>query len=152
MALAQTSKIAVILLIIAAVALTGFSVALITSNQSVPSSGTITAGPNVAIYSNSGCTNVVSSINWGSVEAGSSTQQTIYIENTGGSQMAPSITVSNWSPTNAGTCITIAWSTLPAEIEPGISNAAAITLTLTVSSNATGITNFSNEITITGTS
>jgi hypothetical protein len=65
--------------------------------------------------------------------------------------MAPSITISNWSPSGANTYISITWSTLPAEIQPGVSNAIAVTLTLTVSSSITGITTFSNSITISGT-
>jgi len=152
MALIKASKFAVILLTVAAMAVAGITVAVLTANQNVSSSGTVTAGPNVAVYSNSGCTNQVSSISWGSIEAGGSATQTIYIEDTGGAAMTPSITISNWSPSTASTYITLTWSTLPSSISPGASNAAAVTLTLTVSSSTpTSITSFSNSVTISGT-
>ena len=151
MALGKPAKLAVIILTVAAMAVAGLTIAAITVNQNVPSSGTITTGPNIGVYSNHACTNPITSINWGSIEAGGNTSQTIYIENTGDTQMAPSITVGGWSPSNAGTYITITWPTLPAEIQPGASNAVAVTLTLTVSSSITGISSFSNSINITGT-
>ena len=152
MAIAKASKLTVILLTVAALAVALTTIAAITINQSVSSSGTITTGPNVGVYSSSACSNAVTSISWGSIEAGGSTSQTIYIENTGGTAMAPSISISNWSPSTASTYITITWSNLPASISPGVSNAVAVTLTLTVSSSTpTSITSFSNTITISGT-
>jgi len=151
MAIAKASKLTVILLTVAALAVALTTIAAITVTQSVSSSGTVTTGPNVGVYSNSACTTAVTSINWGSIEAGANTTQTIYIEDTGGTQMTPTITISNWNPANAGTYITITWPTLPAEIQPGAANAAAVTLTLTVSPSITGITSFSNSIAITGT-
>jgi hypothetical protein len=104
------------------------------------------------VYSNSACTNAITAISWGSIEAGGSASQTIYVEDTGGSAMTPSISVSNWNPSTASTYITLTWSTLPSSISPGVSNAVAVTLTLTVSSSIpTSITSFSNSITISGT-
>lgn len=64
MALAKNSKLAVVLLTIAAIAAAGITFASITTNQNVNSSGTVTAGPNVGVYSNSACTTPVTSINW----------------------------------------------------------------------------------------
>jgi len=151
MALAKAPKLTIIILTIAAIAVAGLTIGAVTINQNVPSSGTVTAGPNVGVYSNSGCTTLVTSLNWGSVEIGGNATQTIYIENTGGKQMTPDITVSNWTPSNAGTYITMTWTTLPAEIQPGTACAVAVTLTLTVSPGITGISSFTNSITITGT-
>jgi hypothetical protein len=106
----------------------------------------------VGVYSSSACTTAVTSISWGSIEAGSSATYTVYIEDTGGSQMAPSITVGSWSPSTASSYITITWTTLPSEIQPGVSNAVAVTFTCAVSSSiSTSITSFSNTITISGT-
>jgi hypothetical protein len=144
-------KYLVIILTIAACVLVGTTFAAITINQNLASSGTIQTGPNVGVYSNSACTLPITSLNWGTIQAGSSATVTIYIEDTGGSQMVPSITVSNWSPSTASSYITIAWTTLPPEIQPGVSGAIAVTLTLTVSSTITGITSFTNLITISGT-
>jgi len=151
MAMIKASKLTIIFLTAAAIAIAGLTTAAITVNQNVGSSGSITAGPNIGVFCDSACTQQVTSINWGSIKLGGSTNQTIYIEDTGGVQMAPSITVTNWSPAAASTYITITWSTLPSEIQPGASNAKAVTLTLTVSSSITGISSFTNQITITGT-
>jgi len=152
MAIAKASKLTVILLTVGALAVALTTIAAITINQNVSSSGTITAGPNVGVFSNSACTNAITSISWGSIEAGGSTSQTIYVEDTGGAAMTPSITVSNWNPSTASTYITVTWSSLPSSISAGVTNAAAVTLTLTVSaSTPTSITSFSNSITISGT-
>ena len=152
MATLKTSKYLVVLLTAAAIAVAGLTLAAITVNQGIQSSGTITAGPNVGVFSNSACTTAITSISWGSIEAGNSASQTIYIEDTGGVAMTPSISVSNWSPSTASTYISLTWSSLPSSIGTGVSNAVAVTLTLTVSSSTpTSITSFSNSITISGT-
>jgi len=152
MPLAKASKLTVIILTIAAIAVAGLTVATTTVNQNIPSSGTVTAGPYVGVFSDSACTNQITSIGWGSIGPGGNTSQTIYVENTGAAQMAPSISVGSWSPSDAVNYLTVTWSTLPSEIQPGVTNAVPVTLTLTVSSNITGISSFSNAITITGTS
>ncbi len=152
MASVKTSRILVIVLTIAAIAVAGVTFAAITINQNLSTAATITAGPNVGVYSNAACTTAVSTINWGSIEAGGTTTQTIYIEDTGGAAMTPSITLTNWSPAGITSYVTITWSTLPSSISPGVSNAAAVTFTVTVSSSIpTGDTSFSNSITISGT-
>ena len=151
MAIDKTLKLTATILIVAALAIAVITMAVITINQNVSTTGTITAGPNVGVFSNSACTTSLSSMNWGSIEAGGSATQTIYVEDTGGAAMTPSISVSNWSPSTASSYITITWSTLPSSISTGVSNAVAVTLTLTVSGSITGISSFSNTITISGT-
>jgi hypothetical protein len=151
LALAKASKLTVILLTVAAMAVAGVTFAAITINQNVSSSGTVTAGPNIGVYSNSQCTSAVSSFNWGSIEAGGSTSQTIYVEDTGTAAMTLSITISNWTPSTASTYITLTWNGQGQQIQPGVSGALAVTLTLTVSPCITGVTSFSNSITISGT-
>lgn len=152
MATAKTSKyllVALASVALLAIALSGLSIAAITVNQKIPSSGTITAGPNVGIYANSACTTAVSSITWGALEAGGSTSQTIYVKNTGGAAMTLSLAVGSWSPTTASNYISITCTEQGVQIAAGQS--VEVTLTLTVSSAVTGITTFSNSITITGT-
>ena len=155
MTFTKNSKYAVVLLTVAAIALAGLTVAAITVNQNVSSSGTIIAAPNVGVYSTSACTTAVTSINWGSIEVGGSASQTVYVENTGGAQMAPSITIGAVSPPAAVGYITITITSptsLPSEIQPGVSGALAVTFTVTVSVNTpTSVTSFSNSITISGT-
>jgi len=145
----KISKIAPILLAIVALALTVTTMAAITINKDVTSSGTITTSPNLGVYSDSACTNAISSVTWGSISAGTSTTQTVYVKNTGTGTMTLSLASSNWSPSGANTYLTVTWDKQGSTLTTGQSSAAI--LTLTVSSSVTGITNFSNTITLTGT-
>jgi hypothetical protein len=113
------------------------------------SSGTILASSDIGVYSDSACTINLNSINWGSVAAGGSVTQIVYVKNTGTSTMTLSLAVSNWSPTTASTYITISWNQTETQLSAGQSVPAAITLT--VSPSITGVTTFSNTIAISGT-
>ena len=150
MAIAKASKLTVILLTVAALAVALTTIAAITINQSVSSSGAIITEPNVGVYSNIVSTTKISSINWGSVEAGGSASQTIYVKNTGGTAMMLSLVISNWSPSTASTYINLTWTGQGSRIAAG--GSLPVTLTLTVSSSTpNSITSFSNSITISGT-
>ena len=150
MAITKASKLTVIFLTVGALALALTTIAAITINQSVSSSGAIIAEPNVGVYSNIACTTKISSINWGSVEAGGSASQTIYIKNTGGIAMTLSLVVSNWSPSTASTYINLTWTGQGSRI--AAEGSLPVMLTLTVpSSTPNSITSFSNSITISGT-
>ena len=150
MAILKNSKYLVVVLTVAAIALTGLTVAAVTVNQSLTSSGTVSTGPNVGVFSNSACTNAITSINWGSLEVGGTASQTIYVEDTGGSAMTLSISVGGWSPSTASTYITLTWTGQGSNIYA--SGVLAVTFTLTVASNTPpSITSFSNTITISGT-
>jgi hypothetical protein len=139
---------ALIAIIATAVFLTVTTAGLLSVNQNIPSSGTVTA-VNVGVYSNSACTQNLTSINWGTVSPGDSVTRTIYVKNTGNSQVTLSMTKTNWNPTSANGPITVTWNrestTLVAD------QVTTATLTLSVSESVSGITDFSVEIVITGT-
>ena len=144
------SKLFPVALAVIALALTATTFAAITVTSNVSSTGTIsTATPNIGVFSDSACTNTKSAISWGSLAAGSSTTQTVYVKNTGNAAMTLSLASSNWTPTNANTYITVSWDKQGASLAAGQSTPAVITLT--VSSATIGITTFSNTITISGT-
>jgi hypothetical protein len=149
MAKIKDPKILMLILTIAAVATTALTYAAITVTQDVNSSGTITTSPNIGVYSESGCTSNMTSINWGTLAAGGTTNQTIYVKNIGTGVMTLSMTVSDWSPSGADTYLTITWNQQGTQLSAGQSVAA--TITLTASSSTVGISSFSNTITITGT-
>ncbi len=180
---AKLSKIAIIALTIAAVTLGGTTIAAISLNQNINSSGIITvistptpppppppttaptptssptasptptpppATPAIGVYSDSACTQSLSTIDWGSIAAGSSTTKTIYLKDTGtGTLTLTGLTTSSWSPSAAGGYITITWDKTGTQLTAGQSTTA--TLTLTVLPTITGVTTFSNTITIQGT-
>jgi hypothetical protein len=136
-----------------AIAATGLFMTLLTtgllmSSQSLQSSGTVTA-VNVGVYSDSGCTQNCTSINWGSIAPGNSTTRTIYVKNTGTIPMTLSMTTGSWVPSNANTYISLSWNREGTVLTANQSISA--TLTLSASSSAGNITSFSFNIIITGT-
>lgn len=115
----------------------------------MPTSGTVNVSANLGVDSDSACTIPVTSINWGTLNPGGNTAQTVYIKNTGsGLSLALNMTTSNWS-TGANGQITLTWNQENTRLNPGQSVAAI--LTLNVSPTIADVTNFSVQITITGT-
>ena len=137
---------------IIALAATGIFLTLVTagliSTQTVQSNGTISA-VNVGVYSNSSCTQSLTSINWGTLSATNSTARTIYIKNTGNVPVTLTLTTGNWVPTTADSVLTLTWNRQNSVLTAGQSISA--TLTLTVASSTGSLTDFSFDIIITGT-
>ena len=141
---------AMIALVIIGIALTFTTFAALNASSTLSSSGSITTSANLGVYSDSGCTQPLSTINWGSPSPGGTVNQTIYVKNTSsGLSLNLTIATSSWSPASANGPVTITWNQQYADLQPGASVAAVITLT--VSSSISDITNFSVQITITGT-
>ncbi|MCD6528841.1 hypothetical protein J7L06_00915 [Candidatus Bathyarchaeota archaeon] len=101
----------------------------------------------VEVYSDSECTTRVSSIDWGIVEAGGSTNTTVYVKNVGNTPVTLSLSTQNWNPPKAVQYISVDWDYDGRVLAPG--EVIPVTLTLTVSPDATDITDFSFEIVIT---
>jgi len=146
----KTAKLIVIALTVTALTLAATTLAAINVNRDIISSGDVTTTPNINVYSDSACTQNLTTINWGTIEAGSSTNQTIYVKNTGTGTLTLSLATSNWNPTTASSYLTIDWNKTGTHLSAGQSTSAI--LTLTVASNTTGVTTFSNTITIRGSS
>jgi hypothetical protein len=148
MAMQKAAIGAVIVVAAAGLFLTMITAGLLTSSQTVQSSGTITA-VNVGVYTDSGCTQNCTSIDWGSMAPGNSTTITIYIKNTGTVPETLSMAASTWVPSNANTYLTLTWNRANYVLNPNTSVSA--TLTLAASSSAGSLTTFSFNIVITGT-
>ncbi len=73
---------------------------------------------------------------------------TIYLRNEGNAPITFTLDTENWSPSNASAYITLSWDYASQTVDPG--TVVKINLTLAVSSNVTGITNFTFDIVITG--
>ncbi len=106
-------------------------------------------GTGVGIYWNTMCTNRASSINWGSLDPGSIKTVTLYVRNEGNAAVTLSKTVQNWTPSTASSCISLSWNYAGQTINPN--QVLQVPLALTVSSTASGITNFAFDISITAT-
>jgi hypothetical protein len=91
----------------------------------------------------------MASVNWGSISAGGVATQTVYVKNTGTGTITLSLTTSNWNPAGASTYIAISWNQQGTQLSTG--QAVVATITLTVSPGITGISSFSDTMTISGT-
>jgi hypothetical protein len=139
-----------VILSIAAIGLilTVTTAGLLSVSQTVSSTGTVTA-VNVGVYSDSSCTVVLTSIDWGTTPPGNSVTRTFYVKNTGNTQITLSMSKNSWVPSSANGPITVTWNRESVTLNSGSSTSA--TLTLSVSSSISGITSFSVNIVITGT-
>lgn len=135
------------LFVFALMALATCVAALLTSETTVPSVGTVkTVG--VRAFWDVNYTSIVTEIDWGLVEPGYQVNATIYLRNEGNAPITLSLHTENWNPSNASNYITLGWDYTNQTVDPGTVN--NVNLILVVSSNVTGITNFSFDIIITG--
>jgi len=102
----------------------------------------------IAAYWDSYCTNRTTAIDWGTIEPSSSKDVTIYLKNEGDVNVTLSLNTANWNPSIAYSHISLSWNYSAEKINP--SGKIAVTLTLTVSPDTSGITSFSFDIIITG--
>jgi hypothetical protein len=121
--------------------------ALIQSNTSFTNSG-IVGTVNVGVYSNTACTQTVSSLAWGTMNPGTSTVQTVYVKNLGSVTMTLNMTSNSWTPSNSPTYMSLTWNAEGESVAAGSSVQA--NFTLTISPSITGISAFSFNIVITG--
>jgi hypothetical protein len=147
-ALQKLSKGVIIALAIAGILLTVTTAALLSANQTVPLSGTITA-VNLGVYSDSACTQTCTALNVGTLNPGDTATQTVYVKNSGNVPETLTMTANNWNPTNATSSLTLTWNQQNTVLNAGQSIQA--TLTLTAASNTGSLTTFSCSVTITGT-
>jgi hypothetical protein len=140
--------IAVVALIITALALTLTTAAILSSNQTAPLNGTLSA-VNLGIFSDSACTQAATVLNVGTLSPGRTATQIVYIKNTGNVPETLTMTTNNWTPNSASSYLTLTWNHQNTVLNAEQSIQA--TITLTVASNTDSLTTFSCDVTITGT-
>jgi FlaG/FlaF family flagellin (archaellin) len=128
---------------------TGQALSATQTKRTVSNSGQITT-IGVGIYSDNSCSNVLSSINWGTLDPGSDKTFTYYIRNCGNSPSILTLQTSNWSPSGAATYISLSWDYDGHVLN--VDEVVAVTFTLSVSPIIDQITSFGFDITITGSS
>ena len=148
MSLKALSTGAIVAIAITGLFLTVLTTGLVTTSQTVPTSGTVSS-VNVGVYTDSGCTQNCTSISWGNLAPGSSITRTVYVKNTGNLPVTLSMTTNNWQPLSAPTYLTLTWNRANNVLNAGATLSA--TLTLTAAPNTGTITNFGFNIIITGT-
>lgn len=141
------------LIIISTVGLAGlftvvFATTMLSAYQRIPSVGLIKS-IGVGVYKDPRCSENVTIIDWGVLRPGEKASFVIYVRNEGNTQLKLNITTSRWDPENASKYMVLAWSPNDGVISP--LEVVPITLTLSVSPNIEGVTNFQFEILIVGT-
>lgn len=135
-------------LAIAAIGVLVSALGALVSTRTISNTGSIVA-VGIGVYSDSGCTTVLTSISWGALSPGGTATHTIYLKNNGTVPVTLTMATGSWNPTLASSYITLAWDKQNTVLAAGSSVPAV--LTLTVSSGITGVTNFSFDVNITGT-
>ena len=142
-----TTIFAVAGILVAFVLLDGTVMGTLLGQVTLPNLGTVkTTG--VGVYWDSGCSNSVTSVNWGTVAPGSTNDVTVYIKNEGNAAETLSSTAENWNPSIASTYMTLTWDYAGQVIDVG--EVVQVTLSLSVSDTIEGITSFSFDIVIVG--
>lgn len=103
----------------------------------------------VGVYWDDNCINRVSSIDWGTLEPGLSKDITIYIRNEENEPIFLIMSTKNWNPPKASEYIRLEWDHAERR-RVNLNETLRITLTLSISSNIEGISNFSFDIIVTG--
>lgn len=138
-----------ILIVAAAIAVLVTVLALYTVMLQNPINVTNIQTVGIEAYWDTNHTNEVSTIDWGIVEAGATKNVTIYMLNTGNTNIRLSMNATNWSPPNASEYITLHWDCQNQILNPN--QLLKTTLTLNVDPHAKGIASFNFDATITAT-
>jgi hypothetical protein len=117
----------------------------LTGSYVLHSAGTI-KGLGVGIYSDSGCTRTLTSIDWGMAGPGSTKNVTIYVRNEGNTPVTLSLSTANWNPSNAANYMSLSWNYNGQTI--AANQVVQIILSLSISSSIQGITAYSFDIVI----
>jgi len=113
---------------------------------SIGTGGTIKAPPMIGVYWDSSGSSNVSSVDWGTIEPGSTKNHTIYLKNEGNDAVSLFIFASNWKPSNASNYMNFSCDYGSQTVDP--QEVVQITLTLSTFSSIEGIADFSFDIII----
>jgi len=104
-------------------------------------------GVGVGVYADSGRTQNLTSITWGSIEPGGSVVRTCYVKNTGNTQITLAMSTQDWAPAGVSSQISVVWDREGVAVGPG--QVILASLTLSVLPSAAGAS-FSFNIKTTG--
>ena len=134
-------------ILVAFILLNGTVMGTLLGQVTLPNLGTVKA-MGVGVYWDSGCSNTVTSVNWGTVAPGSTNDVTVFIKNEGNAAETLSSTAENWNPSTASAYMSLSWDYAGQVIV--VDGVIEVTLSLSVSSAIEGITSFSFDIIIVG--
>lgn len=123
--------------------------AVLTAQWYMRGTGSI-RGVGLGVYWDPECTNATSSLEFGLLTPGSSKDFDLYLRNEGDLDLNLSMTSENWDPSNATDYLTLTWNREGQQISPD--EVIACVITLSVSEDIQGISSFSLDIIVSGTS
>jgi hypothetical protein len=125
-----------------------FSLASLQYQATISTHGNIKA-VGVAFYSDSLGAIASSQINWGTLEPGQTVNVTLFMKSTSNVPVFVSMAVGNFNPPSGSTYLACTWN-YSGTLNPG--QLVPVVFTLTVANTITGITAFSFDISVVGTS
>ena len=147
-------KLALIVTALTVILLTSTIYALVIIRHSVPMTGSIRVTADLAVYSDTGCTQPITALTWGTLDKGASVSQTVYIKNIGELPVKLSASVESWTPSEAVSYLTLTanFNGLGTDNPLPAGSDVQTTLTLTVRSDAPlSLRDFGANLIITGT-
>jgi hypothetical protein len=123
-------------------------VALLVYSVSISGFGTIRT-INLKIYKDLALTQEITSVDWGTINPGGSSVSTWFVKSTSSVPINLTMITSGWSPPIAESFMTCTWNCTGVTLQPEV--ILRTDVTLRVSQNITGVTNFSFTMTVTGT-
>jgi hypothetical protein len=102
----------------------------------------------IDVYSNIECTDIISNVEWGEIEAGGDSDVQIYVKNNGDTSVIISLDTENWSSQDAETHMNLSWNYNGTPIQSG--EVRSVLLTLSVSSICPELSSFGFDIVIIG--
>ena len=130
---------------ISSLCLIGQVMSALQSNKTISNVGAVKA-IGVGVYWDQACSNTVASIDWGTIEPGSTVNRTCYIRNEGNSASTLSLQTSNWSPPEAADYMNLSWDYDGQSVD--IDDVVQVKFTLSVANSIQNVTSFSFVMTV----
>ena len=112
----------------------------------LPNVSALETSSSLGVYWDGSCTQKVSSIQWGVLSPGGRKLFSLYIRNEGNMTVSLILNASNWIPADASRYLSFSWRSNNRTAE--VSKTARANLTLLVSKNIRGITDFAFDIVV----
>jgi hypothetical protein len=139
--------VAVLAVAILAATTTIAAVEAVSHRKNVPNEAKVKA-VNLGLYWDNACSNATVAVDWGQLSPGAASSVTLYVQNQGSSAIKLNLTTRNWNPGNASKYLTLTWNREGQVLEP--QTVVIATLTLSVSADISGITDFSFDTIVIG--
>jgi hypothetical protein len=142
--------IAIGMLLFVATAMFASSAITNQASKSVPSQGKLSV-INLGVYSNSACTANLTSLDFGSIFSGGTSNVTCWIKNIGNSNEKLSLTTNTWSPVTVSQWLTLSWNQAGTVLIQNQVVSANLTLSVSPSVDPS-LSSFTLNVVIAGTS